>query len=76
MVSESGLALDWAPTYVMRPNSGPSVQEQSEQPLTYNASKNGKDYYDFLTLAGKKKYGIDIHSSKDYILMNGKPKEL
>ena len=75
MVSESGLQLDWAPTYVMRPNQGQSRQEiQKETPLTYKGSKNGKQFYDYLTIAGKKKYGVDIN--KEYALVDNKPVEL
>ena len=75
MVSESGLQLDWAPTYVMRPNQGQSQQEiQKETPLTYKGSKNGKQFYDYLTIEGKKKYGVDIN--KEYALVDNKPVEL
>ena len=76
MVSESGLQLDWAPTYVMRPNSGPSrnQNQQEQKSLTYNASKDGKNFFDFLTVEGKKKYGLDIN--KEYILVDNKPKEI
>lgn len=75
MVSESGLQLDWAPTYVMRPNQGPSQQEiQKETPLTYKGSKNGKQFYDYLTIKGKKKYNLDIN--KEYALIDNKPVEL
>ena len=36
-------------------------------------STDGKNFYDVLTTEGKKKYGLDIHSGKNYRLVNGKP---
>ena len=74
MVSESGLQLDWAPTYVMRPNKGQQQQVKKETPLTYRGSKDGKNFNDYLTIAGKKKYGLDIN--KEYTLVDNKPVEL
>lgn len=74
MVSESGLQLDWAPTYIMRPNKGESKQTPVETPLTYQGSKNGKQFYNYLTIAGKKKYNLDIN--KEYALIDNKPVEL
>ncbi len=77
LVSESGLNLDWAPTYVMRPNKKPETTNTQEQsPLTYKMSKDGKNFYDVLTAAGKEKYGLDVKSGKTYALVNGKPTEI
>lgn len=76
MVSKSGLQLDWAPTYVMRPNRGPEPEHTEETPLTYRTSTDGKNFYDVLTAEGKKKYGLDIHSGKNYRLVNGKPVQI
>ena len=77
MVSKSGLQLDWAPTYVMRPKSGQSQSsQQASSPLTYNASFDGKNYYNVLNIEGMKKYGLDFRSGEKYALINGKPQKI
>lgn len=72
----TGLTPGWGITSIYRPNKKPQNNTNINSNITYNASKNGKDFYDFLTAEGRKKYNINVHDNRDYILVNGKPKVL